>query len=384
MGDAVTLIVLVAAGAARDPTTVAMTGATRDALGGAIVEVRETRSPLDDDAALTVETSAHADAVVELGWADRRHRQATLRLHIAAGRRWIERVIRFTPSDAYAERGRTLGFAVASMLPEAAADRTLPLTNPTPGPPANPTATPTPAPTPTPSPTATAQPPAPPESSPAPPKAATPAPAPPPPGPPSAAPTAAPPVAPPTRTSESATVTSTVEHEGPAPELAVDLRALGAIGIAGTEETVGGGSAAVQWFVLHTVSLRLAGAVRAGRLDSQSSTLTFYGAAGLVWQAWRPTPSFPVGLSLRADYVLLSTKVTDPHGNPNPQTFGIKQGADTLVEAAVPLTADTDVVVGLGVDGTFFEMEVVDASNPKGTTLPRLSAVGEIGFRLRF
>ena len=120
MADAATLVVLVAAGAARDPTTVAMTAAARDALGGAAVEVRETRVLPNDEAALAAEANVHAEAVVEVGWADGRHRQATLRLHIAtAGGRWIERVVRFKPSDAYAERGRTLGFAVASMLPEA-------------------------------------------------------------------------------------------------------------------------------------------------------------------------------------------------------------------------------------------------------------------------
>jgi len=163
-----------------------MRGATHDALGGALVEVRETRGLPDDETAVAIETSAHADAVVELGWADPRHRQANLRLHIASGGRWIERVIHFKPSDAQAERGRTLGFAVASMLPEAAAEGGAPNSTSSPGS----TATSAPAPPAS----ATSNPPPPPVESPLPAVSPSPPSTPPVVTPPAAAPPAPPPL----------------------------------------------------------------------------------------------------------------------------------------------------------------------------------------------
>lgn len=391
MGDAVTLIVLVAAGAAGDPTTVAMTGATRDALGGAPVEVRETRGAPDDEAALAIETSAHADAIVELRWAPR-HGQATLRLHIAAGGRWIERVIRFKPSDAYAERGRTLGFEVASMLPEAAADRSPP--------PVSPSATPTtsqastPAATPSassaspsdsshPPPTAPTAPPATPVATPPPPQPAAPsAPTPPAqsiPPPPAASPPS--PTSPPRDGARVAPAAEGSSAPATAREMALDLTALGAVGMAGTAEKVAGGSVAGHWFVLRTVSLRLAAAVRGGHLDSaEASTLTFLGAAGVVWHAWRPTPSRRLGLSFRADYLLEHpwvTHLSDTH------SFRWTSGADALVEAGLLLTADADVVIGIGLEGTFAQT-YIDPQSPQAATLPPLNAVGEVGIQLRF
>jgi hypothetical protein len=382
VGDAVTLIVLVAAGAAGDPTTVAMTAATRDALGGAPVEVRETRGPPDDEAALAMEASSHADAIVELRWADARHGQATLRLHIAAGGRWIERVIRFKPADAYAERGRTLGFEVASMLPEGAADR-----SPMPGGPsaASPTSQPstpaaTPSPASSPSPVDSSRPPA---STTAPPAVAQ-VPAPPLPAPVTSAPaptTPAPPTpAPPAPATDTTHAPPAAEAPRPretSPVLALDLMALGSVGA--SAEGAGGGLAG-HWFLLHSVSLRLAAGIRAGAIPkANASTLTLLGAAGVVWHPWRSTASQPVGLSLRVDYVGGQSSASDGSDTQRRPISGF----DTLVDFSWLVTADVDVLLGAGLEDVFGET-YIDLHGVRVATIPPLRAVGEAGVRLRF
>ena len=375
MGGAVTLIVLVAAGAASDPTTVAMRGATHDALGGALVEVRETRGLPDDETAVAIETSAHADAVVELGWADPHHRQANLRLHIASGGRWIERVIHFKPSDAQAERGRTLGFAVASMLPEAAAEGGAPNSTSSPGS----TATSAPAPPAS----ATSSPPPPPVDSPLPAVSPSPPSTPPVVTPPAAAAPAPPP--PPARPTAGASALSTAESpraaERPSHEVAIDLVALGSVGLSGSADAVGGGTAG-NWFVFRTVSLRLAAGVRAGTIGSAAGvgTLTFLGAAGVGWNFWRSTSPRPFALSLRVDYLverLSATGFAEPHSRPP------VSGVDALVETALQLTADVDALVELGLEDVFAKT-YIDLQGARVATLPSLQAVAETGVRLRF
>ncbi|HEV3191402.1 MAG TPA: hypothetical protein VGY54_12930, partial [Polyangiaceae bacterium] len=132
----VTLIVLVAAGSGSNPTTRTMAATTRDALGSsARVVVRETRSEPSDVEALAVERSDHADAIVELSWGDPQGRQAKLRMHVARSGRWIDRSIGFRPSDADSERGRTIGFAIASILPETPTEGSEPSVSSTSAPP---------------------------------------------------------------------------------------------------------------------------------------------------------------------------------------------------------------------------------------------------------
>lgn len=122
--DPLIVIVFVAAGGAADATTRAMERAAQDALGlEAHVDVHETGTVPSDLDVLVSEQKAHAAAVVELTWAEQ-GRQARLRVHVARSGRWISRSIGFVPSDADAERGRTIGFAVASMLPGTAEEPT--------------------------------------------------------------------------------------------------------------------------------------------------------------------------------------------------------------------------------------------------------------------
>jgi hypothetical protein len=117
MLSALTLVVLIASGDAKDPVAQSMDKALHQALGA---ETRVLFRPMSEGDAVT------ADAVVTIVW---RENRVTLRMH--AGDRWIDREIGFAAGDADAERGRTLGFAIASMLPE----RTEPPPAPVPPPP---------------------------------------------------------------------------------------------------------------------------------------------------------------------------------------------------------------------------------------------------------
>jgi hypothetical protein len=342
MADPVTLFILVAAGERADLTR-ALVGATRDALGSnAVVVLREVAGEPSDPEALTTERSENADAVAELSWTDARHQQAFVRMHIAQDKRWVERSIGFLRLDADAERGRTLGFAIASILPPASPEVAAPV--------ATPEATPV---------------------------------APPAPSAPIALPAAQPPITPPQppATVEPAHAPSAVDVHRSAPSFfALDLMALGGVGITDSAQAVAGGSAAAQWFVLPTLSLRLGGGVRAGTLGSQTSTLTIFGTAGVVWHARPSTAVHPIGLSLRADYLLEQTTVTRLSEN---HPFDAISGADALVESGLLLAADAQVVLGFGIEGVFGPTSVLVQGKPVGV-LPALSVVGELGVRLRF
>ncbi|MGH7434868.1 MAG: hypothetical protein ACRENE_04270, partial [Polyangiaceae bacterium] len=123
MTDPLVIVLLVGAGGAVDPTSSRTAAAMVRTLGPEYrVEVREVGAGEPGDAdALAVEQRTHATAVFELTWTDVNHRQALLRAHIGKTGRWVERTVGFRTADAAAERGRTLGFASGSMLPQTAA-----------------------------------------------------------------------------------------------------------------------------------------------------------------------------------------------------------------------------------------------------------------------
>lgn len=134
------VVVLVAATASPEAAEVqGLVGAAEEALGpNAIVVVRELPATPSDDDARAIETTLHGDAVVVLTCEDPACDAA--RLHVGlATESFHDRTIKFASADAPNERGRTLGFALASMIPP----RAPPLPTPPP-PPAAPPPPPTP------------------------------------------------------------------------------------------------------------------------------------------------------------------------------------------------------------------------------------------------
>ena len=118
MQAAIVLAIIVATQNVDDQATEAMRATAAEAIGGEdSVLVREVDVPTDREA-LKTERAVHAMAVAQLTWLDEGHTRARLRVHVAETDRWTERPIAFNAVDSPTERGRALGFAVTSMLPE--------------------------------------------------------------------------------------------------------------------------------------------------------------------------------------------------------------------------------------------------------------------------
>jgi hypothetical protein len=381
VAEPITLILLVATGDAASPQTRAMAQATRDALGGASVEILETRDRPSDEDALALERGAHAAAVVELSWSGTAHRRATLRVHLVQPGRWIERSFGFSVTDASSEQGRTLGFAVASIFPDTTA-RDAPA----------PTDAPSPSDTGT-SPSEAAPPPAP-HASPE-----RPATAPSGTSPPGAGPAPSALDLPPSPSDSSVPSAVGVDSAGaqplqdsftpqsrpeapPATRVMLELLVVGASGDAGGL----GGGGAVAWFPMPALGLRLGAGGRSSTLDAaQSSGLTLFTSAGAVLRPWRATHARPFEISVRVDYVVSHVSLTHfDNDEPSPITqarwlSGIAAGVDagwlfaTMVEA----------VVGVGFQDDFGTTEVED-KGAQVATIPSLRLIGEGGVRVRF
>jgi hypothetical protein len=112
------ITLLVAAGEGDAADTRAMLQALSEALGPEVhAAAREGAAPLDDEAMLAVERATTSDVAAVVTWSGKSKLEARLRIHVRAADRWLERGLAFAPSDDLRERGRTLGFTLASMLP---------------------------------------------------------------------------------------------------------------------------------------------------------------------------------------------------------------------------------------------------------------------------
>jgi hypothetical protein len=325
MGGALTLVVLVAAGGSADPATAAMARATHDALGAQTsVVVRESAAngPSDEEV-IAAEKTAGADAVVAVRWTDAQHAHAELRVHVARSGRWLDRAIGFESSDADAERGRTIGFAIASMLPEPST-----ASEPPPGlAPSAPGARPT----------STAEQPPPPR--------------------------VPPPHGPPTAT----------------------LGLLGVAAVGGDAQGIGGALAG-EWIAAPSFALRAGGAVRAGSIDTaHANTLAAYAAAGVVWRPVEATMARRFGLELRADYLLLYQSATrfssaDASSSTHSEWFS---GVDAVADASWLLAESVELVAGAGAEEVF-GTRYISVGGTRLATLPPLRVVMEAGIRARF
>jgi hypothetical protein len=114
------ITLLVAAGQGDAADTGAMLQALVEALGDVRAAAREVEGPLGDEAMLAAERDTASDVVAAVTWAGPAKLEARVRLHVRASDRWVERGLTFAASDDLRERGRTLGFTMASMLPDRA------------------------------------------------------------------------------------------------------------------------------------------------------------------------------------------------------------------------------------------------------------------------
>ena len=119
---AISVLVVVASGDPADGSTQAMEQALRGALGRDVqVAVRSSAEGASDESLVATANSEHAALLVVVAWSERQ-RRATLRI-VKPRRRDAGPIARSasTPPTSATERGRTVGFALASMVPDDAA-----------------------------------------------------------------------------------------------------------------------------------------------------------------------------------------------------------------------------------------------------------------------
>jgi hypothetical protein len=348
MANPLVLVVFVAAVDAHDPSTAAMMRAARDALGSsATVTLQELERVPSDDEALDRARSAHADAVAEIIWATPQHLKASIHVHVEGAARWSDREIGFAVSDAPAERGRTLGFALASMLPDgASANARAPSPTSEPPAPSSPSST---ALTPT---------------SPAPiPRAFVSG--------------DARGVA---RSAERPTYVETPQSwRG-----AVDAAAIGSVGIGGYGGGVGAALGA-RWRFAPVLALRVSGGARSGEVGpAQASSFIMIGALGLALH----TPEsfsrrFEVGA--RADFLVMRLTL-DHLDADDPSTVHQSRwltGADLLVEGTWLFSSSAGIFVATGIESALGSMDVYVAG-ARTAVVPAARVVSELGVLARF
>ncbi len=327
--NALILVILVGSGEVDSAASQSMLRATAEALGlNAQVSIHEIDPNAGDDAIIAAGKKWHADAVASVHWEDG-HRHASLHLHGEASGRWIDREIGFHASDAEDERGRTLGFAVISMLPEGQVPR----------------APPPPPPSKTPIKQADSQ--------------------------------------------SSSEVIQEPDHEEP--ELppkrwhgAVDASGIVAAGIGGDATGVGGAGRG-QWFFLPDFSVRAGGGAREGSVSALgASSFTWFFAGGLSWHPSTPSRRHPFGIGGSLDVVGMHYALsrTGTGGAQESQGRWIP-AADLTLEGTWFFTEPVGLVVAVGGEMTFGQTQVYLQNQPV-ETIPSLRGVAEAGLRARF
>ncbi|MES1185464.1 MAG: hypothetical protein ABUL60_16755 [Myxococcales bacterium] len=119
MSPTAVLVVLILSSAESDPAAPALEAAARELLGETAT-IRVMATPTDLSDAATLQRAGTADGVVELAWNDDQQ-SALLHCYVARDGRWVDRKISFGAGDEAPQRGRLLGFAIASMFPRLAA-----------------------------------------------------------------------------------------------------------------------------------------------------------------------------------------------------------------------------------------------------------------------
>ena len=324
----VAIVVLVIGHGAADPSLVAFQAAAQNALGkeARIRLVEVAKDPPDEE---SVARAGSADGIVELSWtAD--GSKTLIHCYVAHEHRWLDRQITFGAGDASstreaAERGRLLGFAVATMFSEAGeslAVRASPLpAAPSPG------------------------------ASPDPDRAVTPA----------NRPVGAP-----------SNARRSLEFGGQVSS-----------GLQGTAAGVGA-AAALRAGVLGPLWARVFVAGRSGSIPAAQATtrtaLLGVGAA-LAW----PISRSRFELGVRSDLFVRyfdTTHLSEDDVEPDRRSRWLP-GADLVAEGGFQLAGSAGVFLGVGAEGVLGKTEIYTHAQ-RTAVVPPLRAVGEVGFRIGF
>ncbi len=117
MGAALIVVILVAAGESGDASTKSTSAALEQTARRPVaVSVREIAAVPDEAEAAWIAADAKVDVIAEVGWASAAHEHATIHLHGRDGRVLRASELDFAASEPKRERGKAVGFAIATML----------------------------------------------------------------------------------------------------------------------------------------------------------------------------------------------------------------------------------------------------------------------------
>jgi hypothetical protein len=328
----VSVLVIVATGDPGDGSTRAIEQALRAALGReAAIVVRpasEAAAPPTDEALTATAASEHAGILGVVSWSDRQ-RRVVIRFVKPPDGRWTDREVRFDAADAPNERGRTVGFALASMMPDEAFER---------------------------------------RKSDAETDSATPLPIPPTPGVASRSPGPdARPAAPP-------------RHN----PLALDLSALAVTAPGGYGGGVGG-AVAIRIPLRGALGLRGGLSARGGQIGpAQATSRVIVGGLGMAWQPWLD-PARRWGVGARLDGLLLFHDVSHLSQDDS-QAAHLSRfvpGIDAAIEGAYRFSDHAAAIGALGAEVAFGRTDVLVHQEPVAS-LPPGRVLAELGLRVSF
>ena len=317
------VVILVAAGEASHPATLGAASAARELLGPDLgIEVREMDVVPNDDRALSLGTALHASAVVELLWDVPSHRQARIRFHLDPRPGFSDRVILFEDADNVSERGRTIGYAIASMMMAPAATPARPATPPTRR-------------------------------------------------------DSVPPRAPALPRADAATKTRV--------RGAVDVAAAAAMGIDGPGGGWGG-SLSGRWYLMAPLAVRIGASARSGQVTvAQATSLLLHAAAGLAWVPFSAARTAPFEFGVRIDGLLMREQVThwsadDPEPVPAMRWL---PGADAALEGSWLFGPSAGFLASFGAELAFGRTDVT-LHREIVTSIPPVRLVLQAGVRATF
>jgi hypothetical protein len=353
VASSVVVVIVMVAADLGDPSTGAMTASAQRAIGpDATIVVRGVDVLPADGEAVALETSLRAEAVIEVSWPGSAHDRVHLRVHVRAKEpAWADRDLVFQPSDVPIERGRTIGFAIGSMVPVRAKEE--------------------PPPTPVPVPV---------EPLPSPEKAP----------PPPAAPTMPPSPPTPVGTSKEVLPPSLPPASPPSPSshrFGFDLAALGSLGIGGFAGGLGGELGGRFWLTPAIAAVARGSATRGDIEIAQATATTLRFAAGLSIDLLPLLPSastrtfaVDVDATLGVSRLALSRNAVGEQASAGNRWVSVVQLRAEAVWWFLPQTA---LVPSLGVELAFGPTEVhVDGAAV--ATIPWSRGIAALGLRTRF
>jgi hypothetical protein len=110
------LVFVILLGANADPSTDGLMASVRRALGPEAIVLTDTSNPQTDAEVLAIGERVRARALARVSWADDSRQVARLHVRVAPATEWEHDELRFLPQDAASEKGRTLGYTLASMV----------------------------------------------------------------------------------------------------------------------------------------------------------------------------------------------------------------------------------------------------------------------------